>query len=702
MIAKDINEFYKNFSQEIIFKAELEEEESMRESTFSRLMVDYLQDSGEVEDGIVCSHFNKRYGTKLNVYYINDEGSSIDLFVSIFKAEKEPVTVTRTEAESALERAKRFLMRSLSKNFYSELEEANNEYDMAHYFAHYKSQIESVRIILLTNGIVKPFDIQNEDVDGINVTFQVWDIERLFRLVSSGKKREEIEVDLEEICGMKIPCIISEIPKGGYDVCLASIPGEVLVSIYEKFGSRLLERNVRTFLQLRGNVNKGIRRTLEETPEMFLAYNNGISATAAEVEFDSNEGQVRYIKKIKDLQIVNGGQTTASLYYAARKNKSKKKGQKEVCLSEVWVQAKISIIKDASKTDEIVPNISQYANSQNRIQMADFSANSPYHRKIEELSRTIWAPAKGGGDRQSKWFYERMRGQYDDNKNMAESAKLFLAEYDPKQKFDKTDLAKYENCWDMLPHLVSKGKQDNFKYFAQRQTNSKVMPDQKYFEHLIAKAIIFNHIHKETTKQFGSTYRANIVAYTFSYLAYKTANRIDLDSIWKAQTVMPSLAVEIEKLVPFINEYIRNSAGDRNVTQWCKQEACWNGLRNKEIPLSNTREYTITRSNFNAHREQASIEMNTNDDNVKIDFVSIVPADLWKEIAAWAKDTNNLQPWQRSLAFSLGRIGSTGKKATAKQAIQGVLILKEAFERGFSIPEFISEEMSKLEVMQVQ
>lgn len=253
---------------------------------------------------------------------------------------------------------------------------------------------------------------------------------------------------------------------------------------------------------------------------MFLAYNNGISATAAEVTFAvGEEGRVRNIKKIVDFQIVNGGQTTASLYHVARKKSNRNNDQ--VDLSQVYVQAKITIIKENSRMDDIIPNISRYANSQNRIQMADFSANDPYHRKIEELSRTIWAPAQGGGARQSKWFYERMSGQYNDSRNMAPAIKLFLAEYDPKQKFDKTDLAKYENCWDMLPHIVSKGKQDNFKYFAQRLAKSKVVPDQKYFEHLIAKAILFLHIHKETTNQFGKTYRASPISKALAKIRQK-------------------------------------------------------------------------------------------------------------------------------------------------------------------------------------
>lgn len=691
----DINSFYLNFSQQIIFKSDVEEEESMRESTFTSLMIDYLQEAGEAEDGIICNHFNKRLGTKLNAYYINDEGSSIDLFVSVFKAEQEPVIVSLAEAEAALERAKRFLSRSLIKNYYINIDEAHGEYDIAYFLSHYKDQIENIRIILLSNGIIKPFVIESHDIGEINVSFQVWDIDRLFRLISSGKRREEIEVDILEISGMSIPCILTHIPNGRYDSCLASIPGEVLVAIYEKFGSRLLERNVRTFLQLRGNVNKGIRNTLINTPEMFLAYNNGISATAADIEFEDEGNNILKIKKIRDLQIVNGGQTTASLFYASKK---KNKKQASVDLSQVYVQAKITIIKDTEKMDAIVPNISLFANSQNRIQMADFSANDPYHRKIEELSRTVWAPAKGGGERQSKWFYERMRGQYDDNRSMAQSAKVFLSEYPPKQKFDKTDLSKYENCWDMLPHIVSKGKQDSFKHFTLRLTKVQIMPDQKYFEHLIAKKILFTHIYDEVTSQFGVAARANIIAYTFSYLAYKTANRIDLDTIWINQSIPKSLAIEIEKLIPYINEFLRETAEDRLVTQWAKQEDCWKALKERNIPLLYTKDYTIVRGDLSGQKVQSGIEMNTDSDNRMIKIVSMLPCEIWMQISAWAKDTNNLQTWQRQIAFSIGKRISSGKEPTAKQAKQGLIILKEAVSRGFVIEDNVVGELDNIEV----
>ena len=185
------------------------------------------------------------------------------------------------------------------------------------------------------------------------------------------------------------------------------VPGQVLRSIYSDFGSRLLETNVRSFLQARGKVNRGIRDTIAMEPERFLAYNNGITLTAEAVELHNGESG-KVVTKLHGLQIVNGGQTTASLLASNR-------GRAD--LAQVYVAAKLIEIEAGDVHDELVRNVSRYANSQNRISEADFSANDPFHVRIEELSRTTWAPALEGTQRQTKWFYERARGQYQDAKD---------------------------------------------------------------------------------------------------------------------------------------------------------------------------------------------------------------------------------------------------------------------------------------------
>ena len=122
--------------------------------------------------------------------------------------------------------------------------------------------------------------------------------------------------------------------------------------------------------------------------------------------------------------------------------------------------------------DGMVPLISRYANTQNRIQLADFSVNDPFHRALERLYRTVWAPARSGGERQSKWFYERARGQYREQRASAPSRAYFDSVYpassrggEISQYFDRLQLARYENDWEQPPHIASRGGQASLREF---------------------------------------------------------------------------------------------------------------------------------------------------------------------------------------------------------------------------------------------
>ena len=293
---------------------------------------------------------------------------------------------------------------------------------------------------------------------GRPVAYSVWDATRLHKLEASSLAREDIVVDLDDHGG-PVPILPAHMPGSPYGAYLSVFPGAVLASIYDRWEARLLESNVRVFLQARGNVNKGIRTTIEDEPQMFFAYNNGITATAEAIETEERDGGT-VMTRIRNLQIVNGGQTTASIHAALRAKKD---------LSGVFVQAKLSIV-DAEQAERIVPDISRYANSQNRIAAADFFSNHPFHMRMEDISRRIYAPAREGAFTQSRWFYERARGQFADRRSglTAAETRKFDLEHPRAQVFTKTDLAKAEMTWRRQPDVVSKGAQKNFAFFRQR------------------------------------------------------------------------------------------------------------------------------------------------------------------------------------------------------------------------------------------
>ncbi|MBE0610061.1 MAG: AIPR family protein [Dehalococcoidia bacterium] len=538
--------------------------ESFVGDAFTEVFTDYLAAQGEIQDATVC--FFQSPGARVSGYLVDADEGRIDLFGSITSADIPPARVQRVVLTQEFTRLGNFLERALD-GLHSKLEAASPPYDMALEIHSIRDNLSHIRLFILTDGLTTVETLPESAIRGARVTLQVWDLRRLFRLVTSGHGREEIRIDLEQQYGLTIPCLQAP-PMGDYRAYLALVPGELLFRIYDEYGPRLLERNVRSFLQARGKVNQGIRDTIKNAPNRFLAYNNGISAIAESVELASGPDGLS-IKKLTGLQIVNGGQTTASLHLAARRDKFD--------LSAITVQAKIVVV-DPDQIEDIVPRISLYANSQNRISEADFSANDSYHIKLEELSRTVWAPSVAGSQHQSRWFYERARGQYADEQARRQTTarrNAFLREYPAAQKFTKTDVAKYENAYEQLPHLVSRGAQKNFVEFTLRMDEAQSVPGVPDFHDLVSKAILFKTTERVVSRQKFGGYRANIVAYTVAALSRLFDERLSLDLIWRTQKLGDEYDRTLEELSQVVHSVIVNAPNGRNVTEWCKTEDCW-------------------------------------------------------------------------------------------------------------------------------
>lgn len=673
-----LDDFYKQFREEVLCACDTETSGWTTDDFLTAVMLEYLEEAGEVTDPIICP-FRDR-GLQMNAYAFSEDYESVDIFVSIYSDTEMPRSVSQTDIDVAIKRAIQLYHRAIN-DLYTSFQKDNDTYEFAISVFQSRDAIKNVRICALTNGLVKPIALKNITISGAEVSFSLWDIDRLYRCVTSGKMRETIEIDFEEKFQTTIPCIENS-TSDKYSVYLAIINGELLAALYDEFRDRLLEKNVRSFLQVKGGVNKGIRDTLRDEPDMFLAYNNGISVTAESVEIVRDENGKPSIKRIRDMQIVNGGQTTASIFNA--KN-DKKLG---VDLSKVFVQMKLSVIESAEDMDVIVPRISTFANTQNKIQVADFSANDPFHRRMEELSRTIWAPAQGGLKPQN-WFYERARGQYADMLTRESTPKRKKEYKETHPLFTKTDLAKYENTWDQLPHYVSEGAQKNFNKFMLRLKDRKgFIPDETYYQNLIAKAILFRRTEKLVQQQQYGGYRANIVTYTLAFISYKSAQRIDLERIWKEQALPAVLENEIIAVSKFVQQLIVNPPGGANVGEWCKKEKCWQVIRDYQYELSEALQrelVSVARPTISATPATSSIDSLTTEEQALIDEAAAIPAETWFALSRWAKETKNFQPWQRSLLFSVGSLIGRGQKPSIKQATHAMKAYKAAFEKGFTV-----------------
>lgn len=674
---KSMNQFYADFMEEVDIAADAETSGWTKDDFLTSIMLEYLEDAGEVTSPIMCPF--RSYGLQLNAYAIAEDNSSLDIFVSILVNSDTTKTISQAEVDAAIKRAIQLYQKAIN-DLYTSFEKDNDTYEFAITVNREKENIKTVRICALTNGIVKPIPLNNINVGNAEISFAIWDIDRLYRCVTSGKMRETIEIDFEEKYSLTIPCI-ENTTSSKYSVYLAIISGELLAALYDEHRDRLLEKNVRSFLQVKGAVNKGIRDTLRNEPDMFLAYNNGISVTAESVEIVRDDNGKPSIKKIRDMQIVNGGQTTASIFNASKDKKN------PVDLSKVFVQMKVSVISITDDMDEIVPRISAFANTQNKVQIADFSANDPFHRRVEELSRTIWAPAQGGM-KPVNWFYERARGQYADmlSRETTTLRKKQFKETHPV--FTKTDLAKYENTWDQLPFHVSEGAQKNFRRFTIRLSERKgILPDEKYYQRLVAKAILFRRTEKLVQQQQFGGYRANIVTYTLAFLSHKTAQRIDLDRIWKNQCLTTSLEQEIVAVSILVQKLITNPPNGANIGEWCKKEKCWDAIKNLEYSLSAAVEEELVSVGYATENNAANISIDslTEDEQLLINQAAAISAETWYALSKWAKETGNFQPWLRSMLFSVGSAVSRGKKPSIKQSKHALKALSDAQKKGFNV-----------------
>lgn len=682
--AEELIKFYEDLSQEIINKAAIDETEDFRENIFTQIYIDYLCEAAEIEDGNVCFHEGR--GVKVNGYSIAEDESNIVLFVSIYKNAPQIYSVPPSEAIAMINRAKQFYLKALN-NYQKDIEEAYGAFDLARSIYEYGSSITEVRIILMTNGTIRSTKLETEEINGVTFVPTIWDLERIYRVSTSGAAREKIEFSLMELAGKNLDAIRVTVPEetheqkdgetvrsGGYTSYFTVFPGDVLYKIYERYDARLLEKNVRAFLQARGGVNKGIKATILETPEMFLAYNNGISATAEEIAITNENGNSCTITGLSDFQIVNGGQTTASIFNACIKDKTP--------LEKIFVQAKITVLTDQSQMDRVVPQISACANTQNKVQLADFSANDEFHQAIEALSRTVWAPAKTGGEQQTKWFYERARGQYADIRSREKNVKYFDSIYPKKQYFDKLELARYENVWDQLPHITSKGGQASFRDFTIRlKKRGKFIPDQAYYTELIAKAIIYRRVRQIVKEQKFQGFWANIADYTVAYISYKTGQRIDLQKVWRQQATTEAFDKMAEKVANSVYDYLIDTCAGVNVTQWCKKEQCWTEIK-KELNIAINSNLATELLPIGKSKPSGIEKLNDPEKDL-INDIAQVSADVWFAVSSWGKETGNLAGYQCGISGTLGRYVGWSKNPTFKQARQGLRILSTAYNKGF-------------------
>lgn len=551
-------------------------EAAFPELLFTEIVTRHMADIGMTFDPEVCAYDAKVGGgqgsgiVRLSGFAVSEDNQQLDLYVSDYEGLDDIVDIPNAEAQKAAEQCLRFLSMCVEGKLAKEMDESHPAYALVLTIKQVYPDLEQIRVFVLTDRRAKVRTYQPRTISGKVVKLEIMDIQRLFNHWQEGRPRDELVVNFQDISGGPIPCIWVPDQMGEYDYAMTAIPGEALRFLYEKYGARILEANVRSFLSQVGGVNKGIAETLRKQPERFMAYNNGVVIIADEASLQRTEDGSLGILGLKGMQIVNGGQTTASMFFT-------KKKFPDINLSQVRVPAKIIVLKNVGSEQEerLISDISRYANSQNKVQLSDLSANMPYHVELEKLAMATYCP-----DGVSRWFYERATGSYKvmlEREGKTPAGIKRIQEGMPStRKITKTDLAKYQSAWMQRPDLVSLGGQKNFKAFMDiinEAGEARVLTDVAEYKRIIARVILFKEAQRRIRPRF-TAFQANVIAYTVSLVSLKLGDRLSLDRIWSNQTVSPKLLEQIEIWSDEVNAQLHATANGRMISEWAKRPEC--------------------------------------------------------------------------------------------------------------------------------
>lgn len=595
---EDLKSFVSELDEEVRL---LENEYDQRGEAFTAHIIEEIAGLINIGDYEICHAVSytsaKQVKGEIYGYSLSENKEVLTLFYTLYNqtAYQEIKSLNDSEFQTAINRMQGFYnlaIRGLSLDLEDNGDITNPLYAPAKLIFENYQEITTIHLVVLSNSLIKKYEIKNQRINGKMTTADVWDLKKIYANLHSGLDHTPINIDFtsDDYKNFKIPFIEMESNDFGYKCVIALFPGKLLYKLYEIHNTNLLSNNVRYFLGFKGsqknNANIGILKTLKEESQKFLAYNNGITALAEGIESDAigeeiditdKEGNssndlisMGILSAIRDFRIVNGGQTTAAIFTSKHNNPA-------ISLYGVYVQVKIIVMPNNFET--MASDITKYSNSQSKIKFSDFSVSNNFNITLEKLSRNTIIPNPNNDP--IYWYFERLRGQFDQEKKSQktkEDQKYFESKYSKERRFKKEEVAKIWKSWEGEPFDAVKGESTNYDLYMQK--HEALTPDENYYRKTIALLIIYRFLmHRPENKMYGNR-KATITAYAIAYLSHRTFGRLDLEKIWKQQALSENMVKYLNQLCEAINIAMQDLAGEIAVLSWGKRKQSFKDLVN--------------------------------------------------------------------------------------------------------------------------
>lgn len=654
-------EIIKNGIKNILAETDLYELSSEKHA-FMYYCFKQIEDVEPEEVLEICSEEFPKLGIGFDGFYVNVDDSTVNFYVVCYDSEADDGDrINKRELDSTIKKATRAIELVFEKDI-EVIDKSSITYD---YLESALEKIKTFEYVLnvFTNKLVpeefKPSDL----VDYNEHTYAI----KLYDY-SSMESKSDADADLyklniKERFGFDFNAVkISSTNE--FDIYMASVTGGMLAELYKVDSVRLLESNVRSYLKKTSRVNKGIYATVKDSPGEFAAYNNGLATVATDADIVKVTDAFFKIKSVTNWQIVNGGQTTATLFECLKD---------KLDLDEIIVPCKLTVLKNADDPQTLISNISTYSNTQTAIKKSDPPSNLKYYIDIKRLSESTWATASG---KSYLCFFERTNGEYNTAKRRNNYSASFKNKYPQKQKFTKLDLAKAIVSWEQRPEIANLGSEKNFEYFNNIVKDQLNEIDDVYYKNAYALVLLYRCIDKIIKEKKITTYKSTIVTYTIAVISKLSDKCFDLLSIWNNQGLNKSQKVDIENTVDKVYAKLMNAKFGTDIRMWARTTPCWREIQTISYELS-----------YSSLSNEISFFVKNEPKQWIEDIHNLKKADLWNAIISWDDENNVLKSKEKNMAKGMKYSSSVNKPLSTAQKDYAISIFMKAVKAGFDYKE---------------